>query len=102
MKKGRIGKRVGVITKEIGENWYIEEQIDKPVIQYLDLYKHIGKHAEQFISIDSYNYTMDHIIEVINTPDYVFLNYCEPNGKIALEYYKKLMENVGGYSSYNK
>lgn len=89
MKK-RIVKIMGSITKDIAEKWYLDEQKDKTILQEAGLFKHIAPHAEQYESIESLNYTMEHMSDVINEPDFVFYNV----SKNGIEYYKKLLENV--------
>ena len=90
MKKKRIVKIMGIVTKNIAEKWYLDEQKNKTILQEADIFKHIAPHAEQYESIESLNYTMEHMSDVINKPDFVFYNV----SKNGIEYYKKLMENV--------
>lgn len=90
MEKGKVGKIVGFIDKNLCKKWCLEDYSERPIIQSLGLYVHIAKHASEFISVDSFNYTIDHINDVIIEPDYVYYNQ-ECN---SLEYYKRLMENV--------
>ena len=90
MKKRKIVKTIGYVNNDIIAKWFLDDCVNKPIVQALDVYIHISQHAEQFISVDSFNYTVDHIIDVINSPDYVFYDI----NKKGIEYYKKLMENV--------
>lgn len=90
MGKKRIVKIIGYVNNDIISKWYLDECVNKPIIQSLDLYIHIAPHASQFSSVDSFNYTIDHIPDVINAPDYVFYDI----DKGGIEYYKKLIENV--------
>lgn len=90
MVKERIKKVVGYISDDIAKKWLLDDCKGKAIIQSLDLYVHIAKHAKEYKSIESVNYTIEHISDVINDPDYVFYNE-ETKG---IEYYKKLLENV--------
>ena len=62
----------------------------KEIVQSLDLYIHIAKHAPEFDSVDSYNHTIFNIEKIISEP--YFVNYDKE--KNSLQYYKKLDENV--------
>ena len=90
MKKKRIVKIMGNVTQSIAKKWYLDEQTDKIILQEAGLFKHIAPHAEQYESIESLNYTMEHMEDVIKNPDFVFYN----TKKNGIEYYKKLIENV--------
>lgn len=89
-KRERILKTVGSVSDAIVDKWHIEECRGKVIVQSMDLYIHIAKHASQYISIDSVNYTIEHIEDIIKTPDYVFYNIENK----SIEYYKMLIENV--------
>lgn len=89
MKKKSI-KIVGILDKDIIKKWILEEPNDLKIYQSVGLYKHIFKHIKEYTSIDSANYTIDHIEDVIANPDYVCYN---PKQK-SIEYYKKLLEPV--------
>ena len=81
---------MGNVTQGIAKKWYLDEQTDKIILQEAGLFKHIAPHAEQYESIESLNYTMEHMEDVIKSPDFVFYN----TKKNGIEYYKKLIENV--------
>ena len=81
---------MGNVTQSIAKKWYLDEQTDKIILQEAGLFKHIAPHAEQYESIESLNYTMEHMEDVIKNPDFVFYN----TKKNGIEYYKKLIENV--------
>lgn len=89
-----MGKRdirfVGYVSDEIIKKWCLDECTGKQIVRSLDLYSHIEPHKEQFISLDSFYHTIDHINDVIESPDYVFYDM----DKGGIEYYKMLMENV--------
>lgn len=90
MGKGRIQKILGYIDNQTIKEYNLQKYQDKAIIQSLDLYVHIAKHAEEYISVDSMNYTMDHVSEIINTPDLIYYN----QEQSSLEYYKMLIENI--------
>lgn len=90
MGKNKSVKVVGSLEKSIIKKWILNEPEDIKIYQSMGLYKHIFKHIEEYASIDSANYTMDHIEDVIANPEYVSYN---PKQK-SLEYYKTLLEPV--------
>lgn len=90
MRKKQLTKIIGNVAKEIANKWYLNEQIDKPILLESGLYKHIAHHSREYKSLESHNYTMNHIEDVINNPDFVFYNV----SKNGIEYYKKLIEDV--------
>lgn len=90
MGKKKDKKVVGILDRNILTKWILEEPIDLKIYQSMGLYKHIFKHIEEYSSIDSANYTMDHIEDVISNPEYVSYN---PKQK-SIEYYKTLLEPV--------
>ena len=90
MGKKKSKKVVGNLSRDIIEKWYLEEPKDLQIYQSVGLYKHIFKHIEEYASIDSANYTMDHIGDVISNPDYVSFNLKQN----SIEYYKTLLEPV--------
>ncbi len=90
MPKNRVCKKIGYVNDDIIKKWFLDECRGKEIVQSLDLYIHIAPHAKQFLSVDSFNYTIDHVVDVINAPDYVYYNV----EKHGIEYYKKLLENV--------
>ena len=90
MGKKRSVKIVGSLEKSIIKKWILEEPEDIRIYQSMGLYKHIFKHIEEYSSIDSANYTMDHIEDVIANPEYVSYN---PKQN-SIEYYKTLLELV--------
>ncbi len=85
-----LTKIIGKVTKEIANKWYLNEQKDKSIILEPGLYKHIAHHSSEYKNLESHNYTMNHIEDVINNPDFVFYNV----SKNGIEYYKKLIEDV--------
>ena len=86
----RINKIVGYINEDIIEKYGLEEYIDKPIVQSLDLYAHIQKHLKDFESVDSFNHAVMSIPTIIDNPEVV---YYDKNRK-SLLYYKKIDENV--------
>ena len=54
------------------------------------MYVHIEKYIKDFKSVDSFNYTISNINEIIREPMFV---YYEKDRK-SLLYYKKLLDNV--------
>lgn len=90
MRKRKEKKVVGVLEKNIIDKWILDEPNDLKIYQSIGLYKHIFKHIEEYSSIDSANYTVDHIEDVIANPEYVSFN---PKQN-SIEYYKTLLEPV--------
>lgn len=68
----------------------IEKHAGKKIVQHEGLLKHIAKHEREYTSIESCEYTINTIQNVIKYYDYVYYNE-EKNG---LEFYKNLMEKV--------
>lgn len=83
-------KFVGSLRPEVAYEIGIPEHSNKEIIQTSSLYKHITKHIDEFLNLDSYNYTISHVSDVINDYEYVFYN----SEQDSIEYYKKLLENV--------
>lgn len=90
MGRNKINKIVGKISDDIVEKYHLYEYRNKEIIQSLDLYIHVAKHAKEFESVDSYNHTLNSIPEIISNPFFV---YYDPH-KNSLSYFKKIDENV--------
>ena len=90
MTKKKITKIVGYINDDIIDKYNLYEYKNRPIVQSLDLYVHIEKHIKDFKSVDSFNYTISNINEIIREPMFV---YYEKDRK-SLLYYKKLLDNV--------
>lgn len=90
MGKGKIKKIVGRISNEIVEKYKLYDYRDAEIVQSLDLYLHVAKHALEFESVDSYNHTMSNIPEILATPYFV---YYDPR-RNSLLYFKEIDENV--------
>jgi len=89
-KKERIKKIVGRISDDIVEKYKLYDYRNKEIVQSLDLYLHVAKHAPEFESVDSYNHTMSNIPKIISEPYFV---YYDSNRK-SLLYFKEIDENV--------
>ena len=87
---GEFSKIVGHILKEAIISSELEEQLNKPILQSLKLYKHTAKHVEDFKSVDSFNKTMSNIKDVISNPYFIYYD----KEKKSLRYYKYLDEFV--------
>lgn len=82
---------VGVLKKEICEQWNLEEHIGKPIIKGKDWKeKHGEKHINEFKCIYNYEKAVEKIPLILDEPDYTFYNEEEK----GLEYFKKIEENV--------
>lgn len=90
MGKGRINKIVGRISDDIIEKYKLYDYRNREIIQSLDLYVHVAKHAKEFESVDSFNHTLSNISEIISNPYFV---YYEPS-RNSLLYFKEIDENV--------
>lgn len=85
-------KRIlGEVSKEVVEQWNLEEQKYKKIVMYPDRKEHSKeRHLEDFGSEDYYYFVMDSLEEIIQSPDYVYYN----KSTLGLEYYKKLKGNI--------
>lgn len=90
MGKGRINKIVGKISDEVVERYKLYDYRNKEIVQSLDLYIHVAKHAKEFESVDSFNHTLSNISEIISNPYFV---YHDPS-RNSLLYFKEIDENV--------
>lgn len=90
MGKGRINKIVGRISDDIVEKYKLYDYRNKEIVQSLDLYLHVAKHAKEFESVDSFNNTLNNIPEIISNPYFV---YHDPS-RNSLLYFKEIDENV--------
>lgn len=90
MGKHRINKIIGYVSKEVAEQYNLQEYEDQEIIQSLDLYVHTHKHIKEFNSVDSYNKTMTNIDLIIKSPYFV---YYEKDRK-SLLYFKEIDEYV--------
>ncbi len=90
MRKGRINKIVGKISNEIVEKYKLYDYKNKEIIQSLDLYVHVAKHAKEFESVDSFNHTLSNVSKVILEPYFVYYD----SSRNSLLYFKEIDENV--------
>lgn len=90
MSKRKINKIVGRISNDIVERYKLYEYRNEEIVQSLDLYKHVAKHAEEFESVDSFNHTLTNIEKIIADPIFV---YYDAN-RNSLSYFKEIDENV--------
>ena len=90
MSKRKINKIVGRISNDIVERYKLYEYRNEEIVQSLDLYKHVAKHAEEFESVDSFNHTLTNIEKIIEDPIFV---YYDAN-RNSLSYFKEIDENV--------
>lgn len=74
MGKKKNRKIVGTLDKDIINKWILSEPKDLKIYQSTGLYKHIFKHIKEYSSIDSANYTIDHIEDIIANPEYISYN----------------------------
>ena len=90
MGKGRINKIVGRISEDLVEKYKLYDYRNKEIVQSLDLYLHVAKHAKEFESVDSFNHTLSNISEIIENPYFVYYN----PSKNSLLYFKEIDENI--------
>lgn len=90
MGKGKINKIVGRISDDVVEKYKLYDYKNKEIVQSLDLYVHVAKHAKEFKCVDSFNHTLSNISEIISNPYFV---YFEPS-RNSLLYFKETDENV--------
>lgn len=90
MRKGRINKIVGKISNEIVEKYKLYDYKNKEIIQSLDLYVRVAKHAKEFESVDSFNHTLSNVSKVILEPYFVYYD----SSRNSLLYFKEIDENV--------
>lgn len=90
MGKNRINKIVGRISNEIVDRYKLYDYRNKEIVQSLDLYFHVAKHAKEFENVDSFNNTLSSIPEIISNPYFV---YYDPL-RNSLLYFKKIDETV--------
>lgn len=83
-------KEIWKLEEELAIEKGIEKHAGKKIVQYEGLLKHIAKHESEYISIESCEYTINNIQNIIKNHDYVYYN----EEKQGLEYYKELMEKV--------
>ena len=90
MRKGRINKIVGKISNEIVEKYKLYDYKNKEIIQSLDLYVRVAKHAKEFEIVDSFNHTLSNVSKVILEPYFVYYD----SSRNSLLYFKEIDENV--------
>ena len=90
MGKGKINKIVGIISDDIINRYKSYDYKNREIVQSLDLYVHVAKHAKEFESVDSFNHTLSNISEIISMPYFV---YYEPS-RNSLLYFKEIDEDV--------
>lgn len=90
MGKGRINKIVGKISDDIVDKYKLYDYRGKEIVQSLDLYVHVAKHAKEFESVDSFNHTLSNISEIISEPYFVYYD----SSRNSLLYFKEIDENV--------
>lgn len=90
MAKNNIYKEVGKISDEVVERYKLYGYRNAIIVQSLSLYVHVAKHANEFLSVDSFNHTMNNIPQIIKEPDFVYYN----SQKQSLLYFKKIDEDI--------
>lgn len=86
-KKSKI---VGIISDDVVYRYHLYEYRNQVIVQSLNLYIHVAKHAKEFKNIESYNNTLNNIPDIIKNPLFV---YYDPH-KNSLMYFKEIDENV--------
>lgn len=90
MGKHKINKIVGIISKEVADQYNLSEYEGQEIIQSLDLYVHTYKHLNEFNSVDSYNNTITNIDFIIRDPYFVYYE----KDRNSLLYFKEIDEYV--------
>lgn len=90
MAKDRIQKVVGRISDDIVDKYKLYDYRGKEIVQSLDLYQHVAKHAKEFKTVDSYNNTLMNISNIIAEPIFVYYD----SNRNSLLYFKEIEENV--------
>lgn len=90
MAKERIQKIVGRISDDIVDKYKLYDYRGKEIVQSLDLYQHVAKHAKEFKTVDSYNNTLKNISNIIAEPIFVYYD----SNRNSLLYFKEINENV--------
>ena len=90
MGKDKINKIVGRISEEVVEKYKLYDYRNKEIVQSLDLYVHVAKHAKEFQSVDSFNHALSSISEIISNPYFVY----HDSSRSSLLYFKVVDENV--------
>ena len=90
MGKGKVKKIVGSISDDVVEQYKLYEYRNKKIVQSLDLYIHIAKHANEFESVDSFNNAVSNIENIIANPYFVY----HDSKRNSLLYFKEIDENV--------
>lgn len=84
-------KMLGNISEDLAIKWQHPEVANDTILLFSGIHKHTKKHDEQWeLGEKSKNYTMKHLREVINEPEYVTYSI-KNNGFV---FYKELMEYV--------
>ena len=81
-------KVVGSISREIAKEYSLYEYEGREMHQSLNLYLHIKKHINEFISFDSYNKSITNIDKIISDPYFVYYD----TNRNSLLSYKKIDE----------
>lgn len=90
MGKHKINKIVGRISKNVAEQYGLQEYENQEIIQSLDLYIHTYKHLNEFNSVDSYNATVTNIDLIIDDPYFVYYE----KERNSLLYFREIDEFV--------
>ncbi len=83
-------KIVGYLSKKIADKYNLHEYEGKEIVQSTRLDIHTNKHANDFITIDSYHNTLIEIDEIIKNPYFVEFD----KKKKSLKYYGKVSQYV--------
>lgn len=89
-KKKGFYKNIGRLSKEVINEYSLDELECVDIVQDLGVYVHIDKHAVEFQSVDNYNEAINNIPNVIAEPEFAVYN----RKNNSIEHYKKLSENV--------
>lgn len=90
MAKKHKTKTIGIISVEVCQKNKITKCKEFPIEQSLGLIYHTSKHANDFYSVDNYNYALSNLDKVIKKPYYVKYN----KKKNSLQYYGKLKQYI--------
>ncbi len=90
LNKKFTSKKVGYIDDKIIKKFDIKNIVSEKIVQSSKLDIHTNKHANDFVSLDSYHNTLMNIDKIISNPYYV--EYDEKRN--SLKYYGKVSQYV--------
>lgn len=91
MKKNYKNKEIGKLTKTFCLKYGIpKDYYEYKIMQSFGLIYHVQKHIENFMNVESFNYTLCNLKETVDNPYYVIYDF----EKNSIKYFKKFKEYV--------